>query len=352
MALDKRKVEVVDLFCGIGGLTHGFIREGFKVVAGIDNDVACKFGYEFNNGGAKFFDKDIVDVTSASLKKLYAQKDGIKVLVGCAPCQPFSGLNPNNVSEQELQPLQKFAQLIEEVKPHVVSMENVRGLIKNPIFAEFLQTLEANGYFCSYGIVDFSDYGVPQKRNRLVLLASRLGQISLISPTHKDKKITVRDVIGKLEPIKEGGISRKDSLHRARSLSPLNKKRIRATPKNGGNSSSWSSDLMLKCHKKKTGKTFKGTVYGRMYWDQPAPTMTTQCTGLGNGRFGHPEQNRAISLREAALFQTFPSDYEFVEPEKKFIAGDISRFIGNAVPVRAGEVIAQSIEKHLVTRST
>lgn len=342
----SRDIKVIDLFCGIGGLTHGFVKVGFDVVAGIDNDKDCRFGYERNNN-AVFIEKDILDVSSKDLEKLYGNMDGLKILVGCAPCQPFSKLNLKDITDKQLQPLEKFAQLVKETKPDVVSMENVKGLLKNPIFESFLRVLDKNGYQYSYSIVDFSDYGVPQKRQRMVLLASRLGMISLIPPTHKNKKKTVRDVIARLEPIKDGEVSGKDTLHRARLLSPLNKKRIRATPKDGGNSRSWNKKLILECHKKESGETYRGSVYGRMRWDAPAPTMTTQCIGIGNGRYGHPEQDRAISLREAALFQTFPKGYQFVDPKRKLIVADIARFIGNAVPVRAGEVIALSIRRHL-----
>lgn len=339
--------KVVDLFCGIGGLTHGFVKEGFDVVAGIDNDSSCKYGYEYNNNST-FIDKDINAVSAEELNSLYSDTAGLKILVGCAPCQPFSKLNLNEVSKKQLQPLEKFAKLIEKVGPDIVSMENVRGLVKNPIFKKFLNTLTKNGYEYSYQIVDFSDYGVPQKRVRLVLLASKFGEINLITPTHINNKRTVRDVIAKLEPLKDGEVSKKDTLHRTRLLSPLNKKRIRATPKNGGSSKSWNDDLVLKCHKKETGKTYKSTVYGRMSWDKPSPTMTTQCTGLGNGRYGHPEQDRAISLREAAFFQTFPKSYRFISPKESIITAQAARFIGNAVPVRAGEVIAKSIKKHML----
>jgi DNA (cytosine-5)-methyltransferase 1 len=153
-------------------------------------------------------------------------------------------------------------------------------------------------------------------------------------------------VIGNLEPINDGEISQTDPLHRARTLSELNKKRIKATPKDGGNSRSWDDNLMLKCHKKPSGESYRGSVYGRMRWDEPSPTMTTQCIGIGNGRYGHPTQDRAISLREAALFQTFPRKYKFIKQDQ-FTVAKVARFIGNAVPVRAGEVIAKSIEAHL-----
>jgi len=344
-----KKIKVVDLFCGIGGLTNGLIKEGLDVVAGIDNDSVCRFGYEYNNR-AIFIGKDILDISANDVNGLFgAQKEMIRVLAGCAPCQPFSKLNQKKVTDKQLEPLGKFAQLIEEVAPDVVSMENVSGLAntkKYPIFQTFIDTLERNGYKYKYEIVDVSEYGVPQNRKRLVLLASKFGDIQLIKRTHKGKKITVRDVIGDLEPIKHGETSAKDPLHRSRRLSPLNLKRIKATPHDGGNSDSWSDNLILKCHKKETGKTYSHTVYGRMRWDKPAPTMTTQCIGLGNGRFGHPEQDRAISLREAALFQTFSKGYRFMDPNSQFIVGHIAKFIGNAVPVRLGSVIGKSIKVH------
>ncbi|MEX1138918.1 MAG: DNA (cytosine-5-)-methyltransferase [Bacteroidota bacterium] len=345
-AANRRKTKVVDLFCGIGGLTHGFIREGFNVAAGIDSDPTCRYGYERNND-AKFIEKDILNVTADELNDLYGKDAGIRILVGCAPCQPFSKLSLTSVTKRHLQPLNKFASLVEKIKPDIVLMENVKGLLKNPVFDDFVETLRRNRYHYTYQVVDFSDYGVPQHRQRLVFLASRLGEISLILPTHKNKKRTVKDVIARLERIRDGETSKKDPLHRSRRLSPLNKRRIRATPKDGGNSRSWDGSLVLECHKKASGKTYRGSVYGRMRWDRPAPTMTTQCVGIGNGRYGHPEQNRAISLREAALFQTFPRDYEFIDPKEEFMVSKVARFIGNAVPVRGGRIIARSIKNHL-----
>lgn len=348
------KIKVIDLFCGIGGLTHGLVGEGFDVVAGIDNDSNCKFGYEYNNS-VKFINKDILQVTAKEINELFGtDKDVIRILVGCAPCQPFSKLNLKKITQNQLQPLEKFAQLIYETEPDIVSMENVGGLAnfkKYPIFKNFINVLEKRGYKYKYEVVDVSDYGVPQKRKRLVLLASKFGEIELIRRTHIKKKITVRDAIGRLEPISAGDYSKNDLLHRSRKLNDLNLKRIRATPHNGGNSSSWNEELILECHKKKSGKTYSGSVYGRMRWDEPAPTMTTQCIGLGNGRFGHPEQDRAISLREAAIFQTFPMKYKFSDPNEPIIIGNLARFIGNAVPVKLGSVIGKSIKEHIKKNS-
>ncbi len=346
----KKKIKVIDLFCGIGGLSHGLIKEGLDVVAGIDNDNSCKFGYEYNNK-AKFIHKDILKVSAKEISQLFGDKEKtIRVLVGCAPCQPFSRLNLKQITKKQLEPLEKFACLIKETLPDIVSMENVSGLAdmkKYPIFKTFIDTLDGKGYKYKYEIVDVSDYGVPQSRKRLVLLASRFGEIELIKKTHKNKKVTVRDVIKNLETIGAGETSESDPLHRARKLSPINLKRIKTTPHDGGNSRNWDKSLVLACHKKDSGKTYRGTVYGRMRWDDLAPTMTTQCVGLGNGRFGHPEQDRAISLREAAIFQTFPKKYLFADPKEPIVVARVAKFIGNAVPVELGSVIGKSIKSHL-----
>lgn len=345
-----KKIKVIDLFCGIGGLTHGLIKEGLDVVAGIDNDLSCEFGYVKNNK-TQFIGKDILKVSAGDIDDLFGPKRNIiRVLAGCAPCQPFSKLNLNDITKKQLEPLAKFAQLIEQTQPDIVSMENVSDLAvrgKYKVFTRFLKTLKKNKYKYKYEVVDVSEFGVPQRRRRLVLLASKLGEIELVKRTHENKKVTVRDVIKYLEPIDAGQSSKKDLLHRARKLSPLNLKRIKATPKDGGDSSDWSEDLILECHKKESGKSYRGSVYGRMRWDEPAPTMTTQCIGLGNGRYGHPTQNRAISLREAAIFQTFPDYYQFSDPTKPIQAGKVAKFIGNAVPVRLGSIIGKSIKEHV-----
>ncbi len=351
MSKNLKKIEAVDLFCGIGGLTRGLLNQDIDVLAGVDNDSTCLFGYEKSNG-VEFMNRDINKVTPKEIADLYSKKGSVKVLVGCAPCQPYSGLNPNNKKAEKMTPLKRFAEIIDYMKPDIVSMENVRGLTdekKYPIFKNFLNCLKRNGYFYSYQVINTADYGIPQSRNRLVLLASRFKPIKLIDPTHKNNQVTVKDVISNLPKLRDGETDSKDPMHRARKLSDMNKKRIKATAKNGGGSESWSEDLILDCHKKESGKTYKSTVYGRMRWDDPSPTMTTHCTGLGNGRFGHPEQDRAISLREAAIFQTFPKNYTFYDTSKNMRASDVARFIGNAVPVKLGEVIAKSIKQHLAT---
>jgi DNA (cytosine-5)-methyltransferase 1 len=236
--------------------------------------------------------------------------------------------------------------LIEEGQPNVISMENVPQLVETEIFNDFVTALKSLGYFVSFQVVFCPDYGIPQRRRRLVLLASRLGAISLISKTHNPENyITVRDTIGHLKPVRSGEFDQNDPLHRARRLNAKNLKRLAHT-KEGEGWKSWPEELVLECFKKSSGRTYV-SVYGRMKWDEPAPTMTTHCTGLGNGRFGHPEQDRAITLREAALFQTFPVEYQFYESLDKYNPSAICRQIGNAVPPKLGQTIAKSIKNHL-----
>lgn len=228
-------------------------------------------------------------------------------------------------------------------------MENVSQILsfkQQPVLNDFVSKLEKLGYYVYYKVVYCPDYGIPQTRKRLVLLASKLGKIELIKPTHNQNNyVTVQQVIGNLPAIQAGEICKKDPLHRARALSELNLRRIRATPY-GGSWADWPEELHLECHKKESGKSF-GSVYGRMKWEEPSPTMTTLCTGIGNGRFGHPVQDRAISLREAALFQTFPKKYKFFASEKEISISNASRYIGNAVPPKLGKITAESIIRHL-----
>lgn len=345
---------VVDLFCGVGGLTHGFVKEKFKVDAGVDFDKSCEYAFEKNNK-SKFLHKDVTDFSSQELDSLFS-KGKRKILVGCAPCQPFSIYNHRNSNKSQIKStdskwklLYSFAKLIEEVEPEIVSMENVPLLMKfdnGKVFNDFVKRLEDKKYFVSYYIVNAQDYGVPQRRKRLVLFGSKHGKIELMEKTINAKNyVTVKDAIGHLPPVEDGVSHPTDALHRARKLTELNKRRIRAT-KEGGFWRDWDKSLWLECHKKESGKTFR-SVYGRMKWNEVAPTMTTYCTGLGNGRFGHPEQDRAITLREAALLQSFPKNYKFVDPKGKFSSPNIARQIGNAVPVALGVAIAKSIKNHI-----
>lgn len=338
-------ISTVDLFCGAGGLTYGFEQAGLPVKAGYDIDPACKFAYEHNTK-AEFILEDVERVRGSDLERHFSESS-IKVLAGCAPCQPFSSYSRRYADKQSRwKLLQDFARLVRECEPEIVSMENVLQVKHHAVFHEFTQQVEKLDYSLVVYEVNCLNYGIPQSRKRLILLASKFGKIDLIQPTHNEGEYnTVGDTIKNLEPLAAGESSKTDRLHQCSKLSPLNLNRIRAS-KPGGTWRDWSKDLIAKCHTKDTGKTYPG-VYGRMEWDQPSPTITTQCFGFGNGRFGHPEQDRAISLREAALLQTFPPNYEFVDPNEPISIDRVGKLIGNAVPVKLGEIIAQSILKHI-----
>nr|P25265.1 RecName: Full=Type II methylase M.HgiDII; Short=M.HgiDII; AltName: Full=Cytosine-specific methyltransferase HgiDII; AltName: Full=Modification methylase HgiDII [Herpetosiphon aurantiacus]CAA38941.1 methyltransferase [Herpetosiphon giganteus] len=337
---------VIDLFCGVGGLTHGLILEGFGVLAGIDNDPSCKYAYEQNNR-TRFIEKSISEVDGRELNALYPNNQH-KILVGCAPCQDFSQYTKKSRTGTKWQLLTEFSRLIREIEPDIISMENVpevRTFNRGEVFNNFIQSLEQLGYHVSHSVVHCPDYGIPQQRDRLVLFAAKQGVIKIIPPTHTPENYrTVRDVIGSLATNYSGGHWEGDSMHAASRLEDINLRRIQHSVP-GGTWADWPEELIAECHKKESGESY-GSVYGRMEWDKVAPTITTQCNGYGNGRFGHPEQDRAISLREAALLQTFPRSYQFA-PEGQLKFKTVSRQIGNAVPVALGRVIAKSIKRFL-----
>jgi len=341
---------VVDVFCGAGGLTHGFVLEGFRVLAGIDADIACKYAYETNNCGVEFINKSIKEVTGGDILALYPEGH-VRILVGCAPCQPYSRYTKKKKdSSHRWRLFAKFAQLICAVKPDVVLMENVPELATSRdgrLYRGVLNRLQREGYYVTeYRHIYCPDYGIPQQRTRLVVFASRYGEVQLAPTTHTpDNYVGVRQTIGHLSPLRAGESDEEDRLHKAARLSELNLKRIRASVP-GGTWRDWPQELVAQCHKKQSGRGY-ASVYGRMRWDEPAPTLTAQCYGFGNGRFGHPDQDRAISLREAALLQTFPQDYEFVAAGDPVPFKALGRLIGNAVPVELGRVIARSIRRHL-----
>lgn len=338
------KTSCIDLFCGAGGLTHGFVLEGFPVVAGIDMDPSCRFPYEKNNS-AKFIERDITTITATELDELFGDAE-IKILAGCAPCQPFSTYSQRYSVRGDTKwgLLYEFARLAKATKPDIITMENVPTVGRHQVFYEFIHALESLGYQVWYDVVDSSRYGVPQTRQRMVLLASKHGQIKIIDPTH-DKPKTVRQAIGHLRQLKAGEADCRDKLHVAATLSKVNLQRIKASAP-GGTWRDWPKQLVASCHLSRSGKTYPG-VYGRMQWEKPAPTMTTQCYGYGNGRFGHPEQHRAISLREAAILQSFPRNYAFLPKGMEVKFKVLGRLIGNAVPVNLARAIARSIKTHL-----
>lgn len=342
------KINAIDLFCGVGGLTYGVQQAGINVVAGFDFEESCRFAYEKNND-AQFIHKNIKELKDDELLSYYPDDTDIKILIGCAPCQPFSAYShrykESESKKEKMDLLDYFGKQVKLVKPDIVSMENVPQLQHEEIFANFVQLLKDEGYEVDYKIAFAPAYGIPQNRKRLLLLASKLGVINFEEELSKSDYPTVRDAISKLPKLKSGEIDPNDPLHRARKLSDLNLERIKSS-KQGGTWRDWDESLLPNCYRKKSGSSFS-SVYGRLEWDKPSSTITTQFPGYGNGRFGHPEQNRALSLREGAILQSFPEDYQFIEENKNYAINKVAMQIGNAVPPKLGEVIGKSILKHL-----
>lgn len=342
-AENRLTIRAIDLFCGVGGLTHGLAKAGIEVVAGVDIDPACMYPYEANNK-ARFIEGDVGDLSPSDVHELISGGD-ISMIAGCAPCQPFSTYSRSGRSKKRVddwQLVETFGDLVNQVQPDVVTMENVPQLLDHPVFEKFLESLE--GYSVEWSVVQAVRVGIPQTRKRLVLIASRLGADGLVLQQDEPTVKTVREAIGNLPHIEAGESDPEDPLHTASRLSRTNLARIRHS-KPGGTWRDWPGELQAECHRRSTGATYP-SVYGRMAWDEASPTITTQCFGYGNGRFGHPEQDRAISLREAAVLQTFPPKYEFVRPGEPVRFSVLGRLIGNAVPVRLAEVVGQTVVAH------
>lgn len=342
------KCNAIDLFCGIGGLTNGLEQAGINVVAGIDFELGCKYAYEQNNK-ATFIHADITKIESEEINKLFPT-DGAKILAGCAPCQPFSRYThryrKDGYKDDKWRLLHYFGKIVKEIAPDIIAMENVPELKNTDIFKEFVKDIVDLGYYVQYKVVYCPDYGIPQSRKRLVFLASKHSNIELIAPTHsKYNYTTVRQAIGNLPKLESGKCDPNDLLHFCTKLSDVNIKRIQASIP-GGTWRDWPANLQLKCHKKNSGKSYP-SVYGRMSWDDPSPTITTQFYGYGNGRFGHPEQDRALSLREGAILQSFPPNYKFIDPDSPINIRKLGIQIGNAVPVALGRIIGISILNNL-----
>ncbi|KPW95572.1 MULTISPECIES: DNA cytosine methyltransferase [Pseudomonas syringae group] len=347
--LDDDKIVAVDLFCGAGGLTCGLENAGISVKLGVDIDPDCAHPIEINTK-ARFLQADVSILDSGEISSAL-KNGGITLVAGCAPCQPFStysrsakqkhGENAGNRRSEDWRLAEHFGNIIRCVQPDLVAMENVPPLAQQEVFKVFLDQLE--GYWVDWRIVECHTIGLPQTRKRLVLLASKLGPISI--PEFDYPRMTVESVIGGLPKISAGGQDLNDRLHKASRLSSTNMARIRCSLP-GGTWRDWPEHLRAACHTKESGATYP-SVYGRMEWGAPAPTITTQCFGYGNGRFGHPEQDRAISLREAAMLQGFPRSYSFIPDTEAVSFAKIGRLIGNAVPVTLGRVIGELLQKHV-----
>ena len=332
-------MEAIDLFCGAGGLSCGLQKAGIKILAGYDVDADCKYAFE-ENIGAEFVEKDVFSVTAEELLNRFSGTEST-LLAGCAPCQKYSSLRHRDSSSRygRWRLVKKFAQLTLETRPNFVTMENVPNVRQSAEFLNFVDDLSTEGYGVWFDVVDCSRFGVPQKRKRLVLIARRDGSVGCLNPDTRSQ--TVDEAIGTLPPLEAGSVDRDDSLHRVAGLSDLNLLRIRSSLP-GGSWRDWPEELRLACHKTDTGGRYT-PVYGRMRADAPAPTITTRCYNYGSGRFGHPSQDRCISLREAALIQSFPADYKFEKVDMEPSLGQTAKLIGNAVPPALAKYIGTHI---------
>ncbi len=330
------KFKAIDFFCGGGGMTCGLRQAGIDVIAGVDFDGNAKETYEYNNPGSVFVHKDVKKLRSNYFEKnLGVQKDDDHlIMVGCSPCQYYSIINTDH-SKAELSKdlLMNFARFIEYYKPGYILVENVPGIETNKetILPKFLKKLEKLGYTYIKDVVDMSQYGVPQSRKRFSLIATRLDGAKLRFPEKTITPKTVADVLGEkngFPKIRAGHKDPTDFQHTVAGLNEKSLKRMALTPHNGGSRLSWANqlELQLDCY---IGKDdiFKDN-YGRMWWDRPSPTITTKFFSISNGRFAHPDEDRAISIREGATLQSFPKNYVF---KTNSIAG-AARIIGNAVP--------------------
>lgn len=351
-------LKAVDFFCGAGGMTFGLRQAGINVIVGIDIDPTCKETYEENNKPSKFIQADIHDLSEEELAEMTSihKNDDSLVFIGCSPCQYWTKINTDKkkaIGTKDL--LAEFKRFVKYFRPGYLIIENVPGLYKKRkvnALSGFLGFLKRESYAYDHGVINANHFGVPQTRNRYLLVATRNSRDIRLPDGETNGEWIVRSYLGEkngFPKVEAGYKDRTKFLHKVMELSEKNKTRIGLTPINGGTRMSWKDypELQLKAYQGKDD-CFRN-VYGRMFWDKPAPTITTKFNSLSNGRFGHPEENRAISLREGATLQTFPKSYEFFESREAIVA----RHIGNAVPPelarRVGLGIIRSWENAIVS---
>ncbi len=355
----NKKIAVYDFFCGCGGTSRGFQKAGMDIAFALDIDQDAKNTFTKNFPSTVFCDKSIKELKVAELQHTFSEHQGsYKLFCGCAPCQPFTKQNTKSPKQDERKDLLTyFGAIIKECKPDFVFVENVPGLQKvskdkHGPFPAFKELLDDLHYKISCNVVAAQDYGAPQLRRRFVLLASRHGEISIPNPSHgkstETPYKTVFDAIADLPAIVAGECYDGDNIlnHRAATLSELNMKRIKASEHNGGGRNNWPRNLWPDCYTRtnKDGTTHSGHTdcYGRLWWDKPATGLTTRCVSYSNGRFGHPVQDRALSVREAARLQGFDDDFEFTGN-----LNSMARQIGNAVPVDLAFAMGNHFINHL-----
>ena len=357
-------IRVYDFFSGCGGTSLGFVRVGIEHALAIDSCPDAISTFERNFARATIINEPIESIQPRNMEAFCKRKSEIKLFCGCSPCQPFTRQKTNSknkrADDSRVGLFTHFSDLVHCYLPELVFIENVPGLKKmlvngSNVFSQLIEQLEKDRYFYDHGVIYAHDYGVPQVRRRLVLIASRIGRISLPQPTHGPSRpypyVTVRDTIAHLPPVTHGTEhpdKQRYPNHRAARLSPLNLERIKQTEENGRRD--WPESLLPRCYSHRTnGERYSGHTdcYTRLSWDEPAPGLTTRCISYSNGRFGHPEQDRAISVREAARLQGFPDDFVFTGS-----MNSMARQIGNAVPVRVAEAFGLHFIQHVNSMDT
>lgn len=344
---NMQQFKAVDFFCGAGGMSYGLSLAGIKVIASIDINKECKDTYGTNNPESKFIHSDIKELEFEQLEKLGVEhNDDSMIFAGCSPCQYWTQMQTEKERSLETKHLlEDFQKFISYFMPGFVVVENVKGILTNKDeskLSRFLDFLRNNDYGVDYDVIDAMYYGVPQKRKRFLLIASRADKEIKLPEADKENILNVKDLIGVdngFPDIGAGHVDKSNFLHTTAKLSEKNIERLRLTPHDGGTRLAWKDDpeLQINAYKDKD-KTYKDT-YGRMFWGKPSPTITTKFHSISNGRFGHPDEDRGISLREGATLQTFPKSYVF----KGNGIGSIARQIGNAVPVELAKRIGLSI---------
>jgi DNA (cytosine-5)-methyltransferase 1 len=346
------KLKAIDFFCGGGGMTFGLRQAGINVIAGIDFDDDCRGTYEANNPGSIFIHCDINDLECGYLEKVLDinKNDDNMIFVGCSPCQYYSIIRSDKTRASNGKDLLlQFKRFVDYFNPGYILVENVPGITSNKdsVFPKFIQFLDNKGYKKrDYGIVNMKDYGIPQNRKRFSLVATRIDKSISLPP--KDMQVkTVRDVLGEshgFTKVEAGYNDPTEFFHTVARLSELNLKRVQKTPKDGGTRLAWKDDpkLQLKCYIDKDD-CFRD-VYGRLKWGKPSSTITTNFYKTSNGRFSHPEENRALSIREGATLQSFPMSYIF----KTSSMTQAAKMIGNAVPPEYARRLGLVITEHRV----
>ena len=336
------KLYSIDIFSGCGGLSEGMHQASFKTKVAFEIDAIASRAYKLNHPDTTIITKDIRNVSVAEIKKALNGKT-IHLLAGCPPCQGFSSIRRLNratpVDDDRNNLIMEYVRLVKALKPYTIMMENVPGLIEYGLFKKAIKILRDElKYNIDFKVVNVKDYGVPQSRRRLVLIGSRLGEIKVAEPLNK--KQTVRQTIEKL-PLPENS---NDPIHK---IFPVHKphiqKRIEMTPKDGGSRKDLPKKYSLKCHE--ADNVGFNDVYGRLRWDDYSTTITGGCLNPSKGRFLHPEQNRNISAREAAMLQSFPSSYKFPTDIPKT---NLALLIGNALPPKFSYYQSENIKRHLL----